>query len=85
MVVGVFKKEWKENSVSRIQDRKKAAIVELESSSILRTERSIAEWCMDRSSKKHSKREGQAKRCQKNIQNTKRSMVKYRSRKGRYI
>jgi len=31
--------------------------VELESSSILRTERSIAEWCMDRSSKKHSKRE----------------------------
>jgi len=39
---------------------------------------------MDRSSKKHSKRRGQAKRYKKNIQNTKRNIVKYRSRKGRY-
>ena len=31
-----------------------------------------------------SKREEQAKRYQKNIQNAKRSMVKYRSRKDRY-
>ena len=39
---------------------------------------------MDRSFKKYSKRREQAKKHKKNIQNAKRSIVKYRSRKGRY-
>jgi len=40
---------------------------------------------MDRSSKKHSMRGGQAKRHQENIQNAKKSIAKYWSRESGYI
>jgi len=55
-------------------------MVGLESSSIFWKERSIAKWHKERSSEKHRERGEQTKGCQENIQNVKRSMVKYRSR-----
>jgi len=56
----------------------------LESNSTPCIGRGITEWCIDRSFKRCSERKGQAKRYQKNIQNTERNVVKYKSRKDKY-
>ena len=70
--------------IPRIQNREKETMVELKSGSTLHRGKGIAEQCMDRSSKKHSTREGQAKRHQKNIQNTKKSIAEYQGRESEY-
>ena len=77
------RKEW--NPVFRMQDRKEETIVELESGGTPYRGKGTTEQYVDRSSKRCSKRGGQAKRYQENIQNTKRSIVKNRSREDKYI
>jgi len=59
-------------------------VVELGSGSISYRRKSIAEWCIDRSSKKCSKREGYPKGYQKNIPDVERGVVEYWDRKNRY-
>ena len=59
-------------------------MVELGSSGILHRRKSIVEQHRDRDSKKYSNRGGWPKRCQENIQNVERDVVKYWSRKSRY-
>jgi len=58
-------------------------MVGLESSGTSWKGRSTAKQHEERSSEKHRERGGQTKRCQKNVQNIKRSIVKYRDREGR--
>ena len=70
--------------MSRIWDKKEETIAELESGSVPYRGKSTAEQYTDRDSKKHSKRKSQPKKHQENIQNIKRSIVKYWSRKGKY-
>jgi len=65
-------------------DRKEAAMVGLKSSGVPRKGRSTAKWCVERNSERYSKKGGHTKRCQKNTQNVKRSMAKYRGREGRH-
>ena len=70
--------------IPRIQNKEKETMVELKSGSTPHRGKDIAEQCMDRSSKKHSTREEQAKRHQKNIQNTKKSVAEYQGRESEY-
>jgi len=46
--------------------------------------KSAVKQCTVRKTRKHSKKERERKGCQKNIQNLKRSMVKYWDRESKY-
>ena len=59
-------------------------MVELGSGGMSHREKSTVGQCADRDSKKYSNRKGWPKRCQKNIQNIRRDVVEYWSRKSRY-
>jgi len=59
-------------------------MVGLESGGMPYTGRGTARWHVNRSSEKLSKREEQAKKCQEDVQNTKRSVVEYRDRESKY-
>jgi len=60
-------------------------MVELGSSSMAQRDKDATKQCMDKSSGRHSKREGYIKGYQENIQNVKRSIVEYKSRENRYL
>ena len=75
----------KKDFVSRVQNRKQEAMVELESNSVPCREKSTVEQHIGRDSEKYSKDKEQAKGCQKNIQNVERSIAKHWSGESRYI